>query len=193
MKKVLTLIAVLFCVGASAQTIVYDTTVVRSPLAVAVRGAGITRDTLTIPAATTAVNGYMTAASMSDIANLQTGLTTANNNISTLQATVNTIGGYVVTNTEAGTYTIQVSDHASMINMTNTTAVTITAPASLPDGWYCDIVWNGGASGTVAIAPNAGVTINSKNNYRKIQMRYGVARLRSIGGNVYILSGDLTR
>ena len=142
MKKVLTFIAVLFCLSTSAQTIVYDTTVVRSPLAVAVRGGGATRDTLTMPAATTSVNGYMTSTAMSDIANLQTGLTTANNNISTLQSTVSTLGGYVASNTQSTSYTLLTSDHTKMINMTSTTAATITVPASLPDGWYCDIVWN---------------------------------------------------
>lgn len=189
MKKLLAIVAVLLSLGASAQTTtVYDTTVVRTPLTVAV-GTGAIYDTLYMPAATTSVNGYMTAASMTNIANLQTSMTTANSNIATLQTTVAGISGTVTSNVQTGTtYTLVTGDNNRMIVMSNTGTSTVTLPAGLADGFKCTVIQQGGV---ITIAAASGVTIRSPFSYKRSQTQYGVITVVCLGSNVFSLSGNL--
>lgn len=185
MKKLLTLIAVIFCLNASAQTLVYDTTVVRTPLTVAVKSGTGQHDSLFMPAATTAVNGYMTAVGMSNIATLQSGLTTTNGNVAALQTQVSSINLNPATNVQTGaTYTIRTSDLNKTILMTFTGTVTVTVPSGLPDGWRCYII----NSGTTTIVPAAGVTRRSTSNWTKATQN-NVVTIYSIGGNIFYLLG----
>lgn len=188
MKKLLTILAVLFCLSASAQTTVYDTTVVRTPLTVAV-GAGSIYDTLYMPAATTSVNGYMTSAAMTNIANLQTSMTTANSNITTLQTTVAGITGAATSNVQSGTtYTLASGDNSRMVVMSNTGTITVTLPTGLSDGFKCTVIQSGGV---ITFAAAGGVTIRSPFNYRRSQTQYGVITVVCLGNNVFSLSGNL--
>jgi hypothetical protein len=174
MKKLLFILCVLFSLGASAQTMVYDTTVVKAPLGVVI-GAGGIKDSLYMPAATTIVNGYMTAAAMTQLAALVGGSTT-----------------YPATNVRSTTtYTLQTSDYNKMINMSNISVSTITIPTGLPDGWTCSIIQTGSSTSTVTIAGVGGVTIRSPFNYRRSQTQYGVIKIVCLGSNVYSLSGNL--
>lgn len=186
MKKLLTLLALVICLGASAQTLVYDTTVVRTPLTVAVKSGAGQRDSLYMPPATTAVNGYMTAVSMTNIANLQTGLTTTNSNVATLQSQVAAINLNPTTNVQSGTtYTIQLSDNNKTILMTNTAAVTVTIPTGLPDGWKCYII---GSGTTTTLTPATGVTRRSASSWQRVTQN-NVVTIYSIGGNIVYLLG----
>lgn len=190
MKKLLALLIILLCLGAKAQvTTVYDTTVVRTPLTVSAKSGAGQYDSLYLPAATTSVNGYMTTTSMTDIANLQTSMTTANSNIASLQSSITTLQGYITTNTQTGaTYTIQSSDHTKLVMMTNTATVTVTIPTGLPTGFTCRIMQQGGI---ITVAPATGVTIRSPFSYRRSQTQGSILVLIHLGGEIYSLSGNV--
>lgn len=189
MKKVLTLLAVLFCLGTTAQTIVYDTTVVRTPLTVAVKNGAGQRDSLYMPAATTAVNGYMTAASMTSIVNLQTDVTTANNNIASLQSAVSALGGSTPSNVQTGTtYTVVSDDNGKMVVMSAAGTNTITLPTGLTNGFKCTVLQQGGV---ITFAAAGGVTIRSAFNYKRSQTQWGVITIVCLGSNTFSLSGNL--
>lgn len=189
MKKVLTLLAVLFCLGTTAQTIVYDTTVVRTPLTVAAKNGAGQRDSLYMPAATTAVNGYMTAASMTSIVNLQTDVSTANNSISDLQSAVAALGGVIPSNVRTSTtYTIVSDDNGKMVVMSASGSNIITLPTGLANGFKCTVLQQGGV---ITFTAASGVTIRSAFNYKRSQTQWGVVTITCLGSNTYSLSGNL--
>lgn len=171
MKKLLVILFVLFSFVASAQTMVYDTTVAKSPLGVIVTGGGV-KDSLYMPAATTSQSGYMTSTAMQQLASL--------------------VGGspsYPTTNTQSGTtYIVQTTDFNKLVNMTNVSAITITLPPSMTNGWSCYVMQSGG---TVTFAAGSGVTILSPFSYKRTQTQYGVVKVISLGSNTYSLSGNL--
>ena len=172
MKKVLSLILVMFfVVVASAQTRVFDTTIVKTPLGVTVTGGGV-KDSLFIQAATTSQNGYMSSTSMQQLATLMAGAPT-----------------YPASNVQTGSvYTMQASDFNKMIIMNNTGTSTIILPTSLPDGWSCTVLQGGGV---ISFAAATGVTIHSVFNYRRTQTQYGVVSVVCTGSNAFSLSGNL--
>jgi hypothetical protein len=189
MKKVLTLLGVMYCLGTTAQTIVYDTTVVRTPLTVAAKNGAGQRDSLYMPPATTAVNGYMTAASMTNIVNLQTDVSTASNNISDLQSAVAALGGTVPSNVQSTTtYTVTSDDNGKMVVMSNASTNTVTLPTGLANGFKCTVLQQGGV---IRLAAAGGVTIRSPFNYKRSQTQYGVVTVVCLGNNIYSLSGNL--
>lgn len=169
MKKLLFILGILFSFGASAQTMVYDTTIVKTPLGVITGGM---MDTLYIREATTSVSGYMTAEAMTQ-----------------LNALVNGGVVYPATNTRTGAlYTLAISDYNKMVNMTNVNANTVTLPTNLPAGWSCRVTQ---AGGTITFAAASGVTIRSPFNYRRSQTQYGVVTVICLGSNVFSLSGNI--
>ena len=171
MKKLLFILCVLFSLGASAQTMVYDTTVVKAPLGV-VRTGGTVKDILYMPAATTSVNGYMTSTAMTQLAALVGGSTT-----------------YPVPNVvTTAIYTVVTADYNKIVNMTNVSISTVTLPTGLPTGWRCRVLQTGG---TISIAGASGVTIYSPFSYRRSQTQYGVIEITCLGSNTYSLSGNL--
>jgi hypothetical protein len=170
MKKLLFILTVLFSLGASAQTMVYDTTIVKTPLNV-VRTGGSVKDSLVMPAATTSVNGYMTAAAMTELAALAGGSPV-----------------FPVTNTRSSSYTIQTSDFNKMINVATGTNTTVTLPAGLPDGFSCRVIQGGGV---ITFVAGAGVSIRSAYNYRRTQIANAVVTIVNLGNNTYSISGNL--
>lgn len=192
MKNLLTLIAILFCLGASAQTRVYDTTVVRTPIAIAAKSGAGQYDSLYLPAATTSVNGYMPSSAMTDIANLQTSITTANSNIASLQASVTALSTPKTSNTQTGTaYTLTSNDNGRTIIITNTGTVTITLPQGLVDGFRCSVFYQS-TTGSLTFTPAAGVTRLSAFSYTKAQYN-GTVTIVGIGSNRFALSGNTQR
>ena len=128
MKKVLSLILVMFfVVVASAQTRVFDTTIVKSPLGVTVTGGGV-KDSLFIQAATTSQNGFMSSTSMQQLATLVAGSPT-----------------YPTPNSQSGSvYTVQTSDFNKMVIMTSNSSSTIILPTGLTPGWSCRVMQGNG-------------------------------------------------
>jgi hypothetical protein len=172
MKKVLSLILVMFfVVVASAQTKVYDTTIVKSPLGVTVTGGGV-KDSLFIQAATTSQNGYMSSTSMQQLATLVAGSPT-----------------YPTPNTQSGSvYTVLASDFNKTVIMSSTSTSTIILPTGLTAGWSCKVI-QGGA--TISFAAASGVTIRSGNSYRRTKVQWGVVTVICTGTNTFSLSGDI--
>jgi hypothetical protein len=169
MKKLLVILGTLFSFGASAQTMVYDTTIVKSPLGVVVTSG---KDTLYIQSATASRDGYMTATAMSQ-----------------LDALVGGAVAYPASGSQSGTsYTVQTSDFNKLISMTSTSSSSVTIPTGLPNGWSCRIMQGGG---TVTFTAAAGVTLRSTFSYKRSQTQWGVVTITSLGSNVYSLSGNL--
>lgn len=191
MKKLLTIIAVLLCYNTIAQSIVNDTVVVRPPFT-ASRSGGTSRDTLLIPAATTTQNGFATAASLSNIANLQTDVTTLNNTIGGLNTDVTNAGTPKGTRDVLNTtYTIVPDDNGRVLFVNHpisSATITITVPTGLPDGFTCDIL---ASRGNVVMSPATGVTLNSPLGYRKSQTPNAYIVLRVFSNNVAALTGNL--
>lgn len=172
MKKVLSLILVMFfVVVASAQTKVYDTTIVKSPLGVTVTGGGV-KDSLFIQAATTSQNGYMSSTSMQQLATLMAGSPT-----------------YPTPNTQSGSvYTVLTSDFNKTIVMSSTSTSTIILPTGLTPGWRCEVLQGGGV---ISFAAATNVTIHSPFSYRRSQTQWGVITVICTGSNTFSLSGNL--
>ena len=172
MKKVLSLILVMFfVVAASAQTKVFDTTIVKTPLGVTVTGGGV-KDSLFIQAATTSQNGYMSSTSMQQLATLVAGSPT-----------------YPTPNTQSGgVYTAQASDFNKTIIMSSGSSSTIILPTGLTTGWSCTVLQGGGV---ISFAAANGVTIRSPFSYRRSQTQWGVVTVICTGTNTFSLSGNL--
>lgn len=169
MKKLLFILGILFSLSVSAQTMVYDTTIVKSPLGVITTGA---KDSLFIQSATTARDGYMTSTAMTQLAALVGGAT-----------------AYPAGNTQSGsTYTLQTSDFNKLVSMTTGGVSTITLPTGLPDGWSCRVLQ---AGGVITFAAANGVTIHSIFSYRRSQTQWGVITVICQGSNTFSLSGNL--
>lgn len=96
--------------------------------------------------------------------------------------------------TKIANHTIELSDAGRTISVDSAASVTITIPlnssASFAVGSRLDIVRVN--TGDVLISPAVGVTLNSKNNNRRIAARYSGATLIKLDTNSWILIGDLT-
>ena len=170
MKKLLVILGILFSLGTSAQTMLYDTTIVKSPMGVIITSGA--KDSLYIREATASQNGYMTAVAMTQLASLVAGNPS-----------------YPTTNVQsASSYTLQTSDFNKMVNMTSGSVTTVVVPTSLPNGWSCKVMQSGGI---ITISAGAGATIRSPFNYKRSQTQYSVITIVALGSNIYSVSGNL--
>lgn len=91
-------------------------------------------------------------------------------------------------------YTLQLPDAGKTLRVNAIGDVSITIPpnSSVPfvEGQRLDIIRVG--SGNVTFVAGSGVTINSKNDNKKIAARYSGATLVKDNTNTWILIGDLT-
>lgn len=90
-------------------------------------------------------------------------------------------------------HNVALSDIGKLLQEDSTSAIVVTIPAqatlAAPAESELEIVrWNTGA---VSIAPASGVTIVSLYNARTISGQYGVATLKCISTNVWLLAGAL--
>lgn len=90
-------------------------------------------------------------------------------------------------------YTIALSDSGKTITVNSGSTVVITIPSngSVPFaiGTRIDVV--GFGSGTVEFGTSSGVTLNSKNSWKKLNSQYSGATLMKTDTNVWVLIGDL--
>lgn len=92
--------------------------------------------------------------------------------------------------TTAASKTLAAGDESSFIFCTNASAITITVPKGVfAIGTEIEISRFG--AGTVTIAGASGVTINSVDSKKTIANQYGVAVLKQVVSNVWLLAGDL--
>jgi hypothetical protein len=104
----------------------------------------------------------------------------------------------VYLNQQSASYTIQPSDATQItngrymvLNMTNATAAIVTVPANLLTLAGRMRVIRSGA-GSVTFAAGAGVTINAAGGLLAITNQFDAAELIYVGGNAWVLDGDLT-
>lgn len=91
------------------------------------------------------------------------------------------------------TYTLQASDAGKVVELTNASAITLTAPNSLPEGFSCTLIQGG--AGQVTISAASGATLRNRQSHAKIAGQWGAAFLHvrdNAGGAAaeYVLGGD---
>jgi len=90
-------------------------------------------------------------------------------------------------------YVIQLQDSGKAITMDSSSANTVTVPtntsAAFPIGTIITIIQTG--AGETSFVESAGVTIRSKNSYKKLNTQFAAAQLVKTETNIWILLGDL--
>lgn len=85
------------------------------------------------------------------------------------------------------TYTLLSTDHNQRKRTTSASAVTITVPSGLPDGFECAVVQGGAGQVTFSAS---GTTINNYSGHTKTAGQYAVVALIGGASNVYELTGN---
>ncbi len=96
--------------------------------------------------------------------------------------------GAVVTTKSAG-FTLEAVDNGSVINMNSSTAVTITIPIGLPDGFNCMVFQNG--TGQITFS-GSGFTLTNRNGYTKSIGQNSLVTILHLGSNRVVISGELS-
>ena len=105
-----------------------------------------------------------------------------------------TISGFDANlNDQTGTtYTLVAGDNGKVVTLNNGSAITLTIPASLGDGFNCLIVQKG--TGQVTLSAASGVSIANRSTETKTAGQYATVSVINIGNDgsndIYILSGD---
>ena len=97
-------------------------------------------------------------------------------------------------NAQTGTsYTLVATDAGKVVTMTNASASTLTVPpnsaAPFSIGTEIEVIQSG--AGQVTLTPGSGVTISSTPGL-KVSAQHGVIRLRKVGTNTWVASGNLS-
>jgi hypothetical protein len=119
-----------------------------------------------------------------------TGTTTINNGLTVSGTTV--LGPTSITQ-QSSDYTLLVGDQGTVIEMTNSTDVTVTVPpntTALPIGTQITVVRNG--SGKVLFAAGAGVTIRSDSSKLYLSTQYSAGTLIKRAAAEWYLIGNLS-
>jgi hypothetical protein len=103
--------------------------------------------------------------------------------------------GYkAMSRSETGTtYTLDFTDTGKVITFNNASAITVTLPNSLPQGFACTCVQKG--AGQVTFSAGSGATLYNRSGHTKIAGQYGVTTV-FVEGNadnfsaLYYLAGD---
>lgn len=105
-------------------------------------------------------------------------------------ATSSKLSGFgALVNSKSTGFTLAASDNGSVINMTSATAVTITIPTSLPDGFNCMVFQSG--TGQITFA-GSGLTPVNRNGYTKSIGQNALVTILHLGSNVVVISGELS-
>lgn len=93
------------------------------------------------------------------------------------------------------TYTLQSSDDGKVVELSNTSSITVTVPNSLAQGFSCLIVQVN--TGQVTIAAGADATQRQRLGLNKTAGQWGVVSMyvrANVGGTAaeYVLGGDMT-
>jgi hypothetical protein len=89
---------------------------------------------------------------------------------------------------KSASYQLTASDNGTIISFTGASAVTLTIPASLPDGFNCMVVQYGVGQITFS---GSGATLYNRNNYTKSAGLYAAVSLLHMGSNIFIVSGEM--
>lgn len=145
-----------------------------------------------VTAATTSVVGSVQLSdSTSETSSVKAATPTA---VKTTYDAVSTLKQTVDSSTKTANYTLDPADAGKIIIMnvsSSTSIITIPLETTFPAGARVDILQIGSVQ--TSVAPVSGsVTLNSKNNNRKLSGQYSAATLIKVGTNSWVLLGDLT-
>jgi len=84
-------------------------------------------------------------------------------------------------------YTLQSSDNGKVVTLDNASAITLTIPSGLGDGFNCLIVQKG--NGQISLTAS-GTTLINRQNHSKTAGRYAVLSIVNIGSETLIVAGD---
>ena len=143
-------------------------------------------------AATTSVVGIVQLSdSTSETSSVKAATPTA---VKTTYDAVSTLKQTVDSSTKTASYELVPADAGKIIIMnasSGSAVITIPLETTFPAGARVDILQIGSVQ--TSIAPISGsVTLNSKNNNRKLSGQYSAATLIKVGTNSWVLLGDLT-
>ena len=96
--------------------------------------------------------------------------------------------GTVVTSKTAG-FTLAAADNGTIINMNSSTAVTITIPTGLPDGFNCMVFQSGAGQITFS---GSGITLINRSGYTKSIGQNALITVLHLGSNNVVISGELS-
>ena len=101
---------------------------------------------------------------------------------------------YSPINTVTTSSTLALTDAGDFLKCTNSTAITITIPTNTAVAFTVgtEIIITQYGAGTVTIAHDTGVNMNSLDSNDQIAGQYGSATLKKIGTDEWILVGALT-
>jgi hypothetical protein len=97
-------------------------------------------------------------------------------------------------NAQTGTtYTLVAGDSGKVVELTNASAITLTLPDSLAEGFNCTLVQGG--AGQVTLSAAGGATLRNRQSHAKIAGQWGVVALHvrgNSGGSAaeYVFGGD---
>lgn len=107
----------------------------------------------------------------------------------------NAIYGFkALLNAQSGTaYTLDATDTGKIVRCTNASAITVTLPNSLAEGFTVEVIQGG--AGQITFSAASGATINNRQSHTKTAGQYGAVRLVVIGNSggsaaIYNLAGD---
>jgi hypothetical protein len=84
-------------------------------------------------------------------------------------------------------YTLQSSDNGKVVTLDNASAITLTIPSGLGDGFNCLIVQKG--NGQISLTAS-GTNLINRQNHSKTAGRYAVLSIVNIGSETLIVAGD---
>jgi len=97
-------------------------------------------------------------------------------------------------NAQTGTtYTLVAGDTGKTVTLNNASAITVTLPNSLAEGFECECIQLG--AGQVTFSAGAGATLNNRQSHSKMAGQHAAVRLKVTGNSggssaVYNLAGD---
>jgi hypothetical protein len=109
------------------------------------------------------------------------------------QTALDTIQRVAATVLAGTSYTLALSDAATVVEFTSASATTVTVPPNLsvafPVGSVIELLQHG--TGQLTLAPGAGVTIRSTGGLLSARTQYSSLALRKRATDEWVLAGDL--
>ena len=84
-------------------------------------------------------------------------------------------------------YSLQSSDNGKVVTLSNASAITLTIPSGLGDGFNCLIVQKGAGQITLSAS---GTTLINRQSHTKTAGQYAVVSIVNIGSDSIIVGGD---
>ena len=92
-------------------------------------------------------------------------------------------------NNQTGTtYTLVAADNGKVVTLSNSSAITLTVPVSLPTGFNCSIVQLG--AGQVTITASS-TTIHNRQSFTKTAGQYSAVTILQYATNTFLTQGDM--